>query len=141
MRRTYSILLSAGLVALAAVPAHPQPTVASILSAPVSPRGAAEQWDAKPLGNYDVVLDTPDRPLAVTITISETSGKIVALFWPEGDDQGQVMDVTVIGTDMVLSANTRKGAFELNVERRGKTLSGSWLLGNKHGSLKGMVTS
>ena len=141
MRRTYSILLSAGLVALAAVPAHPQPNMSSIRSAPVAPRGAAEQWGAKPLGNYDVVLDTPDQPVAVTITISEISGKLVALFWPESDDQGQAMDVTVVGTDMVLFANTRSGSLELNIERRGKALSGSWTLGNKHGSLKGMVTS
>jgi hypothetical protein len=102
---------------------------------------AAEQWDAKPLGTYDVVLDTPDRPIAVTVTISETSGKLVALFWPASDDQGQVMDATVIGTDLVLSANTRRGAFELNIERRGKALTGSWMLGNKRGSLKGEVTS
>ena len=141
MKRTYSILLSAGFLALAAVPAHPQPSIASILSTPVTPRGAAEQWGAKPLGNYDIVLDTPDGQVAVTITISETSGKLVALFWPESDDQGQVMDVAVIGTDMVLSANSRGGAFELNIERRGKALSGSWTLGKKQGSLKGMVTS
>jgi hypothetical protein len=51
------------------------------------------------------------------------------------------MVATVIGTDLVLSANTHKGSFELNIERRGKALSGSWILGNKHGSLKGMVTS
>jgi hypothetical protein len=141
MRRTYSILLSAGLVALATVPALAQPSMTAARSAPVTPRGAAEQWEAKPLGNYDVVLDTPDRPVAVTITISETSGKLVALFWPESDDQGQVMDVTVVGTDMVLSANTRRGALELNIERRGKALSGSWTLGNKHGTLKGEITS
>ena len=141
MRRTYSLLLSAGLLALAAVPAHAQPSMAASRSGPVSGRIAAEQWDAKPLGNYDVVLDTPDRALAVTITISEASGKLMALFWPESDDQGQVMDVTVIGTDLVLSANTRRGALELNIERRGKTLSGFWLLGNKRGSLAGEVTS
>ena len=46
----------------------------------------------------------------------------------------------VIGTDLVLSANTRRGAFELNIERRGKSLSGNWMLGNKQGSLKGEVT-
>ena len=51
------------------------------------------------------------------------------------------MDVTVIGTDMVLSANTRRGSLELNIEHRGKSLTGTWTLGNKHGTLKGMVTS
>ena len=103
---------------------------------PVTGRVAAEQWEAKPLGTYDVVLDTPDHPISVTITISETSGKLVALFWPASDDQGQMMDATVIGTDLVLSANTRRGAFELNIERRGKGLSGFWMLGNKQGRSK-----
>jgi hypothetical protein len=110
-------------------------------SGPVTGRVAAEQWEAKPVGTYDVVLDTPDHPIAVTITISETSGKLVALFWPATDDQGQVMEATVIGTDLVLSASTRRGAFELNIERRGKGLSGFWMLGNNKGSLKGEVTS
>jgi hypothetical protein len=141
MRRTYSLLLTAGLVALAAVSAQAQPSMAAARSGPVTARIAAEQWESKPLGTYDVVLDTPDHPIAVTITISETSGKLVALFWPASDDQGQVMDATVIGTDLVLSANTRRGAFELNIERRGKSLSGTWMLGNNKGSFKGEVTS
>jgi hypothetical protein len=141
MRRTHSLLLTAGLVALAAVSAQAQPSMVAARSGPVAGRVAAEQWEAKPLGTYDVVLDTPDHPITVTITISETSGKLVALFWPTSDDQGQVMDATVIGTDLVLSANTRRGAFELNIERRGKSLSGFWMLGNKQGSLKGEVTS
>ena len=141
MRRTYSLLLTAGLVALAAVSAQAQPSMIAARSGPVAARIAAEQWESKPLGTYDVVLDTPDHPIAVTITISEVSGKLVALFWPASDDQGQIMDATVIGTDLVLSANTRRGAFELNIERRGKSLSGNWMLGNKQGSLKGEVTS
>ena len=141
MRRTYSLLLTAGLVALAAVSAQAQPSMTAARSGPVTGRVAAEQWEAKPLGTYDVVLDTPDHPIAVTITISEVSGKLVALFWPASDDQGQVMDATVIGTDLVLSANTRRGAFELNIERRGKSLSGNWMLGNNKGSFKGEVTS
>lgn len=140
MRRTYSILLAAGFVAFAAVPAQAQPSMVASRSGPVTGRVAAEQWDAKPIGNYDVVLDTPDQAVAVTLTISETSGKLIALFWPASDEQGQVMDVTVVGTDLVLSANTRRGSLELSIERRGKALAGSWTLGNKHGSLKGEVT-
>jgi hypothetical protein len=141
MRRIYSLLLTAGLVALAAVSAQAQPSMVASRSGPVTGRLAAEQWDAKPLGTYDVVLDTPDHQVQVTITISETSSKLVALFWPASDEQGQVMEATVIGTDLVLSSTTRRGAFELNIERRGKALSGNWMLGNKKGSLKGEVTS
>jgi hypothetical protein len=141
MRRTYSLLLSAALLAVTAVSAQAQPSMVATRSGPVTGRAVAEQWESKPIGTYDVVLDTPDHPIEVTITISETSGKLIALFWPASDDQGQVMDATVIGTDLVLSANTRRGAFELNLERRGKGLSGFWMLGNKKGSLKGEVTS
>jgi hypothetical protein len=142
MRRTYSILLSAGaLLAVTAMPALAQANLAANRSTPTASARAADQWDWKPLGNYDVVLETPDRQVAVTITISESSGKLVALFWPAGDEEGQAMEATVIGADLVISANTRRGPIELNIERRGQTLSGTWMLGNKHGSLKGMVTS
>ena len=129
------------LAAVAAVPAHAQPSMSPTRSGPATGRVAAEQWDAKPLGNYELVLANADHPVAVTITISEVSGKLIALFWPESDEQGQAMEATVIGTDLVLSANTRHGAIELNIERRGKALSGTWMLGDKHGSLKGEVIS
>jgi hypothetical protein len=98
-------------------------------------------WSAKPVGNYDIMLNSADRKISVRVTVSESDGKLVALFWPADDAEGHAMDVTVAGTDLVLTAKTRRGPLEVNIERRGQKLSGSWTLGSLKGSLKGDINS
>ncbi|MDQ6689861.1 MAG: hypothetical protein M3Z18_05055 [Gemmatimonadota bacterium] len=141
--RTSSIVFTALLVASPIAGARAQATVADVRPAPSAVSGgvAAEAWSARPVGNYDVVLDSPEGAIAVRVTVSETQGKLVALFWPAKEAEGQAMDVAIAGTDMVLTAKTHRGPIEINIERRGQALSGNWTLGRTHGSLRGEISS
>ena len=140
MKHLSRLVLSAAVIAALPVSANAQVKLADSRTVPASNK-VGESWEARPLGIYDVVLDTPDRAVNVRITISETQNKLVALFWADGDEEGQAMDVMVGGSDLVLTANTRKGPMEVTIARRGAKLSGNWQLGAQHGSLKGQVTS
>jgi hypothetical protein len=141
MKHLKKILFSAAvLAALPVVSANAQVRLADSRTIPASNKGG-DSWEAKPLGIYDVTLDTQDRAVSARITISQTQDKLVALFWADGDEEGQAMDVTVGGSDLVLSAKTRKGPMEVSISRFGNKLFGTWALGAKHGSLKGEVTS
>lgn len=140
MNPSYSII-AAALFIVAPV-AGAQIRLADVRAIPttVSREDPPEAWSAKPVGNYDVILNSADRRISVRVTVSETDGKLVALFWP-ADAEGHAMDVTVAGTDLVLTAKTRRGPLEVDIERRGQKLSGSWTLGSLKGSLKGDITS
>jgi hypothetical protein len=141
MKHLSRLLLSAAvLAALPLMSASAQVKLADSRTVPASDN-VGESWEARPLGIYDVILDAPDRLVNVRITISEMQNKLVALFWADGDEEGQAMDVTVGGSDLVLTAKTRKGPMEVTIAKRGAKLSGNWQLGAQHGSLKGQVTS
>ncbi len=96
-----------------------------------------DTWSAKPIGSYDLVLDTRERKMPTALTISETNGKLSALVWPEGDNDGRVMDVTVNGVDLVLTTVVPRGPVTITIEKRGKTLSGKWSMGMEGGLLTG----
>jgi hypothetical protein len=140
---TSSIVFTALLVALPVAGARAQTNVADARSAPLAVYHGVplEMWNAKPVGNYDIVLDSPEGAISVRVTVSETQGKLVALFWPANEPEGQAMDVSVAGTDLVLTAKTHKGPIEISIRRIGTILTGAWTLGNTRGSLKGEVTS
>ena len=106
-----------------------------------SAEAPAEAWSAKPIGKYDLVFDLTDRKMPTALTITETDGKLSALVWPEGDNDGRVMDVTVKGVDLVLSTVVPRGPVTITIEKRGKSLSGTWSMGMEHGSLTGTPKS
>lgn len=108
-------------------------------SAAKTSEGPAETWSAKPIGSYDLVIDMPERKMPAALTISETDGNLSALLWPEGDNDGHVMNVTVKGVDLVLTAMAPRGPVTITLERRGKNLTGTWSMGSEGGSLKGSV--
>ena len=108
-------------------------------SAATSSEAPAEAWSAKPIGSYDLVLDTPERKMPAALTISETDGNLSALLWPEGDNDGHTMNVAVKGVDLVLTAVAPRGPVTITIERRGKNLSGTWSMGSEGGSLKGSI--
>ena len=126
------------MVALPIMFASAQPSASSATIA-ASGEKAAEKWNANPVGVYDVTLNTTERGVPARITISNTGDKLVALFWPKGDLDGQKMEVTVAGTDLVLTARTARGPMEVSIDHRRQRLSGSWILGSQHGSLTGEV--
>ena len=140
-------LIAFGLSAavLAGLPANSsaQSSAGSTVSDSVakSAEAPAEAWSAKPIGKYDLVLDLTDHKMPASLTITETDGKLSALLWPEGDNDGHVMDVTVKGADLVLTAIAAHGPVTITIEKRGKNLSGSWSMGMEHGPLTGSTKS
>lgn len=129
---------AAVLIALpASSSAQNSPTSTIGDNAAKSSDGPAETWSAKPIGSYDLVIDTPERKMPAALTISETDGKLSALLWPEGDKDGHVLAVTVKGVDLVLTGDAPRGPVTITIERRGKNLSGTWSMGSEGGSLKG----
>jgi hypothetical protein len=141
MNRPSSFTLAALFIAAPVAGAQARLADARTVPVTISAEVPPEMWSAKPVGNYDVILNSPDRRISVRVTVSETDGKLVALFWPADDAEGHAMEVTVAGTDLVLTAKTRRGPLEVDIERRGQKLSGSWTLGSLKGSLKGDITS
>jgi hypothetical protein len=139
MRQPSAILFVAAAAMLALPAAARAQASAASGVIPVSGERAAEMWAASPVGIYDVTLNTKDHAVPARITVSKTGNELVALFWPNGDAEGQRMDVTVAGTELVLTARTRKGPMEVAIQRRGQKLDGTWNVGNQHGSLKGAV--
>ena len=137
-KSSYRILFSTTFVALAGTLSAQTPqNLAENGSVPASASTTAQQWDAKPLGVYDVDLASADADCRARITVSERQGKLVAMVWPRDDREGQMMDATVLGTELVLTGTTAGGPMEISVERRGDKLSGKWTLGTRHGSLTG----
>jgi hypothetical protein len=110
-------------------------------SATKSSEGPLDTWSGKPIGAYDLVIVLPERKMPAALTISETNGRLSALLWPEGDHDGKVMDVAVKGVDLVLSTVASRGPVTITIEKRGKTLSGTWVMGMEHGSLTGNTKS
>ena len=141
----FSLAIAFSAAALIALPtsSSAQTNPGSVVhdSAGTSSEGPAEPWSTKPIGSYDLVLDTPERKMRAALTISETDGNLSALLWPEGDNDGHVMDVTVKGVDLVLTTVAPRGPVIITIERRGKNLSGSWSMGSEHGSLIGSTKS
>jgi hypothetical protein len=119
------------LIALSASSsAQTSPTSTIGDSATKSSEGSAETWSAKPIGSYDLVIDTPDRKMPAALTISEADGKLSALLWPEGDNDGRVLDVTVKGVDLVLTGVAPCGPVTITIERRGTNLANrAWGVG------------
>ena len=141
MNRSYSLIVAALMIAAPVAGAQARLADARAIPTTVSREDPPEAWSAKPVGNYDVILNSADRTIAVRVTVSETDGKLVALFWPADDAEGHAMDVTVAGTDLVLTAKTRRGPLEVDIERRGQKLSGGWTLGSLKGSLRGEISN
>lgn len=139
----FLIAIGFSAAALACLPAtssgQSTPSASVADSAAKSTEGPAEAWSAKPIGSYDLVIEMPDRKMPAALTISETDGNLSALLWPEGDNDGHVMNVTVKGVDLVLTATAPRGPVTITLERRGKNLSGTWSMGSEGGSLKGSV--
>ena len=100
---------------------------------------AAEAWSAKPVGAYTLAMVLPERTMDVDLTIADSSGTLTAMFWPVGDNDGHQMHVAVQGTELVLTADSPRGAVRIVLQRRGQRLSGAWTLGEEHGTLTGAV--
>jgi hypothetical protein len=96
---------------------------------PSAPSGSATTWDAHPTGKYLLALTLPDRKMQATLTISDSAGTPVALFWPEGDDEGHALSVTIHGSDLKLYASTPRGPFNMTLNRAADHITGRFSMG------------
>jgi len=102
------------------------------------PIGAAEPWNAKPIGAYDLVIPTGESIMIATLTISEVAGKLSAKFVQLEDPEPMMMDVAVNGTDLMLTVNRPQNPITVHLLHRGPQLSGNWNLGaEQSGTLEG----
>jgi hypothetical protein len=123
-----------------ATPTTPGTAAPAATAAPaVTPKdiGPPEAWSDKPLGKYDIVINIPEGPMPVEITISQSATGLSALFYKVGDNDAHVMDAAVKGTDLVLTGSTPRGALTINIRHHGALLSGTWQLGGDRGTLEG----
>ncbi|AHG93325.1 hypothetical protein J421_5790 (plasmid) [Gemmatirosa kalamazoonensis] len=141
-RSTLGIALT--LLCLVARPAAAQSPTASPAVPPSTVTVGSTRltrWDARPVGRYDVELALPDGPMPVTLTVSDSAGRLTATFWKVGDRDGHEMSVTVKDTDLLLHAETPRGPLDIVLQRQGERVAGRWTLGADHGSVQGKVAS
>jgi hypothetical protein len=108
-------------------PASAAPTATAQPSAPSAASTAA--WDAHPTGKYLLELTLPDRKMQATLTLSDSVGTPVALFWPVGDNDGHALSVTVDGADLKLYASTPRGPFNMVLNRAADHVTGRFSMG------------
>lgn len=133
---TAVLLATAATTAAAQGTAAPSgPSATTTATAPV-----VTHWDAHPTGKYLLELTVPERPMQVDLTISDSAGVPVAMFWPVGDNDGHTMTVTVKDTDLVLTAMAPRGKVEVVLQRKNDQLTGHWSMGDEEkGDLQGHV--
>jgi hypothetical protein len=142
MRATLPIILSFTAAALiGATPAVAQRANVSRSIAPVvAPAGAV-----RTVASYDVVA-AGDRNLPSRITVADSAGGLVAFYRLPGERTLHPMMVVVMGSDIVLQAETPAGLltlelFDANDPRDGVatrgTPRGRWHLDGKQGELQG----
>ena len=98
-------------------------------SQPAAPSSATAAWDAHPTGKYLLELTLPDRKMQATLTLSDSVGTPVALFWPVGDNDGHALSVTVDGADLKLYASTPRGPFNMVLNRAADHVTGRFSMG------------
>ena len=100
-----------------------------------------ENWSAKPVGKYDLVLNRGDDKMESEVTINESNGILIATFFKVGTINTDLMSVAVKGTELVLTRTTDNGQLELHITRFGNMLGGKWILGQDTGTLTGRAKS
>ncbi|MFL5562484.1 MAG: hypothetical protein ACJ79K_13505 [Gemmatimonadaceae bacterium] len=111
------------------VPASPASVAPATIAKPSAPSGSTTMWDARPSGKYLLELTLPDRTMEATLTISDSAGTPVALFWPNGDNDGHALSVTVDGADLKLYAATPRGPFNMTLNRAADHITGRFSMG------------
>jgi len=107
--------------------------------ATVDASGPAEVWNAKAIGKYRVTLAMPGHDLTADVTIREENNKLIANIWPVGDNDGRDFGAAVMGSQLVISGPTERGALNLTLEHRGSSISGTWQLGDQKGAVSGAI--
>jgi len=128
--RARILVLSSIAAAVAARPAAAQARFAS----------EAAHVTVRPVATYLVVSPSKHSALPARVTVADSSGTLVATYTLPGETTAHPMVVAVDGTDILLGADTRLGAFQItlyNENERGHAghVSGRWTLGTESGVL------
>jgi len=105
------------------------------------PIGAAEQWGAKPVGEYDLTIVTPGEMMPAHLTLGDSLGKAVSFMSARGESKVMPLEVTVNGTDLKLFLNRPHAPITMHLLRRGDHVSGTWTVGDDVGTLEGTVAT
>jgi hypothetical protein len=124
---------------VASTPSTPAASGSAAALASVDASGPAEAWSAKPVGKYRVTLAMPSHDLTADVTIREENDKLIANIWPVGDNDGRDFGAAVMGSRLVISGPTERGALNLTLEHRGSNISGTWQLGDQKGAVTGAI--
>lgn len=139
-RSLLPVCFTAVLLATAAGTAAAQGTAAPGGPSVTTNAPSVTHWDAHPTGKYLLEMTIPERAMQVDLTISDSAGVPVAMFWPVGDNDGHAMTVTVKDTDLVLTALAPRGKVELVLQRNNDQITGRWSMGDEEkGALTGHV--
>jgi endonuclease/exonuclease/phosphatase (EEP) superfamily protein YafD len=98
---------------------------------------ASTPWAKVPVGKYELQIQMPERTLAATLTIKDSSGTPTATFLPEGDQDAHPVKITVKTAELYVNGDADKGPFEIVVLRQGNDLTGHWSYGGENGKLTG----
>jgi hypothetical protein len=103
------------------------------------PIGAAEAWDAVPVGKYDIVIATPDGALKGQLNLSNNGGKLAAELMTVDNGQFHPLEAIVTGTDLQLNLNRPKAPITIHLQKQGDRISGKWWIGDGSGTLEGVA--
>jgi hypothetical protein len=147
MRTIYSLLSPIAAVALSVAAVRPlaaQTAAATDYVRPVVER-AERTTDELPrqllvyrfTRSHDVIMPTQ-------VIVADSAGQLVATFRLAGSSAERPMQVEVLGSELVLQAETPSGALTLvfydqNDSRSDDSLAGLWTLGLRQGELRGHV--
>jgi hypothetical protein len=133
------------LAAAAARPASAQ--AAAQVTAQVAARGDVHRAEvavaaaARPVALYRIRVPRADLPSYVTV--ADSAGDLVASYQLHRDAAPRPMMISVSGSDLVLSAETRSGPLTMVLDRQngegGKAVTGRWRIGQDEGTLRGRV--
>ena len=132
--------------------------IASAQSGNLKPKSTADSlppaatWSPKPTGTYELELGVPADsavaaalmpagPMAATVTIKDEADKLSANFWKHGDNDGHEMTVTTSGRDLILEAQTPRGALRITLQQHGSAITGSWSLAGAGAGVTGRRSS
>ena len=105
------------------------------------PIGAAEQWGAKPIGEYDLTIVTPGEMMPAHLRVADSVGKVVSFMTARGEQKVMPLEVTVNGSDLKLFLNRPHAPITMHLLRRGDHISGTWTVGDDVGTLEGAVAT
>ena len=139
MRATISLLptLAAAVLSAAASPAAAQFAV-SEAARPAVRRHAPV---VRTVATYNLA-GSRDAALLARVTVADSAGVLVASYRLPGASVAEPMTVTVLGTDLVLQAETASGVltlqlFDQNDADVGEPVGGRWALAGQRGELRG----